>query len=1257
MHAHNLLSNASGCPLISFDDCIRRNLVFFRQKTYYGLVKGSRKLKLCPLNASFWESIRSGFSKNNTTQVIEPPSTLEEEEEPLPEEFVLVEKNHPDGILEQIIFSSGGDVDVYDLQALCDKVGWPRRPLSKLAAALKNSYMVATLHSIRKFPDAEMNDQKRLIGMARATSDHAFNATIWDVLVDPSYQGQGLGKALVEKLVRSLLQRDIGNITLFADSKVVEFYRNLGFLVLNSTHAFDSFNSFASDCVKRPYFTTATPQPFCAAGQDFIRDVIGIWRLARLPFAAKIFDRSMASSFDTWTCLLLGAKWWGCLLMVSCCCSVLHVFAHTTTDSAEVSALQSVKSSLIDPMGHLEDWNQGDPCTSNWTGVLCFDNVETDGYLHVREIQLLNMNLSGTLAPEVGQLSRLQILDFMWNQITGSIPKQIGNMTSLKLLLLNGNKLSGSLPDELGQLSNLNRLQVDENNISGPIPKSFANLSSIQHLHLNNNSISGQLPAELSVLPRLLHLLVDNNNLSGILPPEFSNLTEMSILQMDNNQFVGAEIPESYGNLSRLAKLSLRNCSLVGPMPDLSQIPHLCFIDLSWNQLTGPIPSNKLSDNITTIVLSHNHLNGSISGKFSDLPLLQQLSLENNSFDGSIPASIWSNQSSNSTAGLTIDLRNNLFTNISGNLNPSENVTLRLKGNPVCNNTNILNIQHFCESDAGGNGTSYNFINSTMGCPNYSCPLDDYYEYVPAAPESCFCAAPIRIGYRLKSPSFSYFPPYIYDFVVYVTTYVDLDAYDLVIDSYAWEEGPRLRMYLKLFPTISDGNQFNDSEVQRIRGIFTSWNFPTNDFFGPYELLNFTLLGPYASVNARTDKRGISKGVLAAIIVCVFVGSLTASAILTVLIMRRSDKYQRMLSKTNLSSKISIKIDGVKEFTFKELAQATDYFVNSTQVGRGGYGKVYRGVLFDNTVVAVKRAEEGSLQGRREFLTEIQLLSRLHHRNLVSLVGFCGEAGEQMLVYEFMPNGTLRDWISDKSVGSLNFGMRLRIALGSAKGILYLHTEANPPIFHRDIKASNILLDSNMTAKVADFGLSRIAPVLDNEGTVPHHVSTVVKGTPGYLDPEYFLTHKLTDKSDVYSLGVVFLELITGMHPITNGKNLVCEVNMAHQSGKILSIIDTRMGAVPTDCIERFIALAIRCCHDQPETRPSMLVIVRELENMLQMLPESMLSESSSTPSSSIIAPTHITSSFDISRSDSAAGALSGVSASVDISKSTPYSI
>ncbi|KAM6587248.1 hypothetical protein CsatA_009853 [Cannabis sativa] len=907
-----------------------------------------------------------------------------------------------------------------------------------------------------------------------------------------------------------------------------------------------------------------------------------------------------------------------CLFAVSYSYFLLLVVAQVT-DPSEVKALEAVKSRLIDPMNNIRNWNKGDPCVSKWNRVTCSNKTGTDGYLHVTELQMMGMNLTGTLAPELGQLTHLWILDFMWNDLTGTIPKEIGNIKNLKLLLLNGNKLTGSFPDELGNLSKLNRLQVDENQMSGPIPKSFANLNGVRHLHFNNNSFSGQIPSELSKLPRLLHLLLDNNNFTGKLPPELANITELAILQLDNNNFSESEIPATYGNLSKLTKISLRNCGLQGTVPDLSRIGNLSYIDLSRNHLVGSIPSQKLSHNVTTIDLSYNRLNGSIPGSFWDLPSLQKLDLSNNSLSALLE-----------------------------DINPQKNVTLRLVNNPICNNATIQNIGQFCKLDAEQNEIAEEPKDPKKSCDVQACPLDDFYEFVPSSSD-CYCAAPIRIGYRLKSPSFSYFRPYSSEFQVYLTSALKLKVSQLSIDSFFWEEGPRLQMYLKLFPLFNDSQShtFNKSELHRIREQFTSWNFPRTDFFGPYELLNFTLLGPYEDeLFISKHSAGISKGILAAIILGAIACIVTISAIVSFLTMRHAKYHQAPLRRRS-SSMASMKIDGVKPFTFKEMASATENFNFSAQVGRGGYGKVYKGVLADNTFVAIKRAEEGSLQGQKEFLTEIELLSRLHHRNLVSLLGYCDEEDEQMLVYEFMPNGTLRDWLSAKAKGTLNFSMRLRVAMGSAKGILYLHTEADPPIFHRDIKASNILLDSNFTAKVADFGLSRLAPMLDSEGTVPEYVSTVVKGTPGYLDPEYFLTHKLTDKSDVYSLGVVFLELLTGMHPISHGKNIVREVLTAHQSGTMFSVIDSNMGSYPSACIERFAALALSCCHDQTEKRPSMLEVVRELEDILQIMPESdtTVSESTSTYSGSSATPPSslVTMNSFVSASISGSDLVSGV--------------
>ncbi|VAH86783.1 unnamed protein product [Triticum turgidum subsp. durum] len=888
----------------------------------------------------------------------------------------------------------------------------------------------------------------------------------------------------------------------------------------------------------------------------------------------------------------------------------LLYFAHVQQPTAaqitapwEVNALRAIRGSLSDPNGFLNSWNRGDPCVANWTRVICYNvTAKDDGYFHVQELQLLRLGLSGTLAPELGQLSRMKIMDFMWNKITGSIPKEVGNITSLELLLVNGNQLTGSLPEEIGFLPNLNRIQIDQNNISGPIPKSFANLNKTKHFHMNNNSLSGQIPPELSRLPSLVHMLLDNNNLSGYLPPELAQLPKLLIIQLDNNNFSGSSIPPSYGNITTLLKLSLRNCSLEGPAPDVSGIPQLGY-----------------------------------------------LSLDNNNLDGSVPSDVWRNIDFSGNRSLILDFQNNALTNLSNPLTPPANVTIMLSGNPVCQSQNQLNIAQYCQSAPEVNPGGGSIDNSTLCAP---CATDLPLESVLKAPNPCSCGVPLYVDYRLKSPGFWDFVPYEAQFQEYLSSGLFLNSYQLEVTTFMWEEGPRLKMTLKLFP--NNTILFNSGEVQRLRYMFTGWLIADSDIFGPYELINFDP-GWYEKVLQRGTKKSLSTGAIVGIVIAAFAAAAVLSSLITLILLRRRS---RQFSKKRTAKRIPMKIDGVKDFTFEELSNCTNDFSESALIGQGGYGKVYRGVLADGKVAAIKRAQEGSLQGSREFFTEIELLSRLHHRNLVSLLGYCDEEDEQMLVYEYMPNGTLRDHLSAKARESPSFPMRLRIALGSSRGILYLHTEADPPIFHRDIKASNILLDAKFVAKVADFGLSRLAPLPDTEGSAPGHVSTVVKGTPGYLDPEYFLTHKLTDKSDVYSLGVVFLELLTGMQPISHGKNLVREVVAANQSGMILSVVDLRMGALPGECVERFAALGLRCCRDETDARPSMAEVVRELEAIWQMTPDT-----DGVPSESVaMDPTHTPASsstatgsrmghdqYDMSTSDvSGSNLLSGVVPSIN---------
>ncbi|CAL5032643.1 unnamed protein product [Urochloa decumbens] len=681
----------------------------------------------------------------------------------------------------------------------------------------------------------------------------------------------------------------------------------------------------------------------------------------------------------------------------------LHSTAANITAPWEVHALKAVRGSLIDPQGYLGNWNGGDPCMENWSYVICYNTTARDGYLHLQELQLLQLNLEGTLAPELGQLSHMQTMDFMWNSISGCIPKELGNITSLNLLLLSGNQLNGTIPEEIGFLPNLSRIQIDQNLISGPIPKSFAHLNKIKYLLLDNNNLSGYLPSELSQLPKIL------------------------IIQIDNNNFSGTSIPSSYGNITTLLKLSLRNCSLEGSVLDVSGIPQLGYLDLSWNHLRGPISVGRFAGSITTIDLSHNHLNGSIPGSFSGLPNLQILSLDNNNIDGSFPPNVWQNVDFINRT-LILDFQNNSLSNLSNSLLPPANVTIlyafqfnhsllhiiRLYGNPVCATQSQLNTSRYCQSTPVVVPDGYSHEKPIC----VPCPFGDIpYEANPVSPIPCFCAVPLNVNYELTSPIFWDFLPYQVQFQNYLSSELSLSQYQI-------------------------------------------------------------------------DKGGRSRGATIGIIMAAFVAAAILLLLFTIIIRRRRS------SKKRYDRRIPMKIDGVKDFTFRQLSHGTNDFSESAAIGRGGYGKVYRGVLADGTIVAVKRAQKGSLQGSKEFFTEIELLSRLHHRNLVPLLGYCDEQDEQMLVYEFMPNGTLREHLSVRTKEPLDFPARLRIALGSSRGILYLHTEADPPIFHRDIKASNILLDSKWVAKVADFGLSRLAPVPEIEGSAPGHASTVVKGTP-----------------------------------------------------------------------------------------------------------------------------------------------------------------
>ncbi|KAK7337158.1 hypothetical protein VNO77_17719 [Canavalia gladiata] len=358
---------------------------------------------------------------------------------------------------------------------------------------------------------------------------------------------------------------------------------------------------------------------------------------------------------------------------------------------------------------------------------------------------------------------------------------------------------------------------------------------------------------------------------------------------------------------------------------------------------------------------------------------------------------------------------------------------------------------------------------------------------------------------------------------------------------------------------------------------------------------------PFVSTCVRYDKRK-SKWKTSLV---VSIGVITFFSLAVVLVIitktcKLSSYREKQAKEREEELKSSAGEKAYRMFQLKELKKATNGFSQDRILGSGGFGEVYKGELQDGTLVAVKKAKVGNLKSTQQVLNEVAILSQVNHKNLVRLLGCCVESEQPLMIYEYISNGTLYDHLHGRYSNFLNWKTRLKVAFQTAEALAYLHSAAHTPIYHRDVKSTNILLDDEFNAKVSDFGLSRLA----NPGL--SHVSTCAQGTLGYLDPEYYRNYQLTDKSDVYSYGVVLLELLTSQKAIDFNRdqddvNLAIHVSQHASNGTIMEVVDQRLLSLEHSAdkmntgIKLFLELALQCLKEKKGERPGMRDIVQRL--------------------------------------------------------------
>ncbi|RXH92456.1 hypothetical protein DVH24_033352 [Malus domestica] len=949
--------------------------------------------------------------------------------------------------------------------------------------------------------------------------------------------------------------------------------------------------------------------------------------------------------------LLLPTVFLLCLLFPPC-------MPLTVGTETEAEALLELKRQLKDPLNVLDSWKEtADRSPCNFFGVACdrisgkvigvsLDNKSLSGEISpaigvldslatlslpcnnitgklpaqvTRCANLKTLNLTGNkmvgAIPDLSALGKLEILDLSTNSFSAAFPSWVGNLTALNSLGLGENEFDeGEIPEGLGNLTNLTWLHLGNSQFRGEIPESVYKMKALETLDMSKNKLSGKLSNSISQLQKLNKIELFQNNLTGEIPPGLANLTLLREFDFSSNKFYG-KLPSEMGNLKNLVVFQLFRNNFSGEFPaGFGDMKHLVAISIYENRFSGEFPTNfgrfsplesiDISENqfsggfprflcekgrLQFLLALGNNFSGELPDSYVRCKSLERLRVNQNRLSGKIPAEFWS-----LPYATMIDFSDNDF---SGEISPSIGFSTSLNQLILKNNGfsgylpqlgNLSNLERLYLSGNKFSGE----IPSEIGALKQLSSL--HLEH-----NSLTGSVPSELGYCVKLVDVNLASNSITGNIPRTLSLISsLNSLNLSQNSLTGLI-PETLVKLKLSSIDLSGNQLSGRVPSDLLTIGGDKAFDGNKGLC---IDQYSRTRTNSGMNMCTEKPNKKKvlenklvlfSIIALALVAVFAGLLLVS--------HKNFKLGEAVDRENNLEAGKEKDLKWKLASFHQLEIDADDICDLKEenlIGSGSTGKVYRIDLKKGRgTVAVKQLWKGD--GMKLLTAEMDILGKIRHRNILKLYACSANGGSSVLVFEYMANGNLfqalhRDIKSGEP--ELDWCQRYTIALGAARGIAYLHHDCSPAIIHRDIKSTNILLDDDYEAKVADFGVAKIA-----ESSQKRCDYSSLAGTHGYIAPELAYTAKVNEKCDVYSFGVVLLELVTGRRPVEEdygeGKDIVYWVS-THLSDReaVVKILDDK---VAHECVEddmiKVLKVAVLCTTKLPSLRPTMRDVIKML--------------------------------------------------------------